>query len=122
MYISKEDDYDVVSAFVLGCDAGNDWGLLIGFREWLILQLDGCNNLGWVALVLEVAFPGEGQSSAKLEQPCCHHHAIETLFDLLAEFFEVRNKRDGLREIFEKYEVWLQQQSWSKKSQNVDEE
>lgn len=115
MYFQKE-DYDVVSAFVLGCDAGNDWGLLAGFREWLILRLDGGNNLVWPALVLEIAFPGEGRSSAKLELPCGHHHAVETLFDLLAEFLEVRNKRDGLREIFEKYEVWVQQQSWFDKS------
>jgi hypothetical protein len=117
-----EESYDVAAAFVLGCDAGNDWGLLIGFREWLILRLDGFNNLAWSGLVLEIAFPGESSSSPRLKQPCGHHHAIETLFDLLAAFLAERNKRDGLREIFEKYEAWLQQQSWSNKSSLFDKE
>lgn len=47
--------YSQAVAFVLGCDAGNDWSLLLGFREWLATRL-GCEaNLAWPALVMMAA-------------------------------------------------------------------
>jgi hypothetical protein len=45
------------TVFVRGCEAGNDWQLLAGFRESLIARLAAGNNLGWEGLVLHLAFP-----------------------------------------------------------------
>ncbi len=43
--------YDTAVAFVDGYDAATQRGLLVGFREWLIVKLDGGSNLVWSALV-----------------------------------------------------------------------
>lgn len=111
MYI--QESYGEASAFVYGCDAGNDFGLLLGFREWLIVRLDGYNNLAWHALVLLVAFPGENVLEedivASKERT---RKAIDALCDLLIEFLQMRETRDGVHKIFEQYSEWLHKQPW----------
>jgi hypothetical protein len=105
--------YGEASAFVYGCDAGNHYGLLHGFHEWLIVRLNGYNNLSWHALVLHVAFPNETvQAEDILGSKEKTRHAINTLFDLLTEFLHERDSPDGLMKIFERYFAWLRKQSW----------
>lgn len=106
MYLSKG-NFDEAAAFVLGCDAGNDFCLLHGFREWLILRVSWGNNLHWAPLVLRAAFPGVDQLEAQLDlSEDNRKHAVRTLFDLVIEFLEVRSSHDGLKAIFEAHTAW----------------
>ena len=108
MHVGSE-DYDFAVAFFLGVDFGNSFGVLPGFREWLIMRLEYGENLTWRALVLECAFP-DGYRR-RLDTADQNRQAFDTLFALLEEFFAV--KRDtGLRGIYVKYQRWLEQQSW----------
>ena len=100
--------YDETSAFVHGCDAGNDYCLLDGFREWLVVKLGGYNEFAWSALILYIAFPGHpNPQEACRESPENNRVAIDKLFDLLDEFFEVKGPRhEGLVTIFLQYREW----------------
>lgn len=89
--------FDSVANFVVGCDTANDGRLLRGFREWLQLRGARGSNLDWTGLVLNVAFP---DSESPLDNDAAQRHAIDTLFDLLAEFDEVVSQRDGLLSIY----------------------
>lgn len=111
MYLEEESYYEA-AAFLYGCDAGNECGLLQGFREWLIVRLDGPNNLAWSGLVLHSAFPDERDRAALPGSREHNQKAIHTLFDLAIEFLGERNKPDGLRLIFERYSDWLRRQPW----------
>ncbi len=107
----QEQTYAVVAAFVLGYDMAHEGGVLAGFREWLAVRLGAGPHLTWTALVLHAAFPGEANPhDAVLASPAAQRHAIDLLFQLIAEFDEVRIKRDGLREVFVSYDRWLKQQ------------
>jgi hypothetical protein len=44
MYFQQE-TYAVVAAFVSGYDAAYEYGMLEGFREWLVLRLSMGSNL-----------------------------------------------------------------------------
>jgi hypothetical protein len=112
MYIVEE-TYEEAAAFVLGCDAGNEFGLLAGFRQWLIVRLNYGNNLAWIGLVLCIAFPNgpvhwKGTTAPRAENKI----AVDTLFDLLIEFLRERDQHDGLTKIYERYFAWLHRQSW----------
>ena len=99
MYV-LDDTYESAAAFVLGYDAACEWGVLMGFREWLVLRIGSGNNLTWPALVLDIAFPEAEDPQKCLGEPAAERHAIETLFDLIAEFDKVRAQHDGLKKIF----------------------
>lgn len=104
MYFSQE-TYAVVAAFVFGYDAACEGGLLAGFREWLVVRLRTGSNLHWTALVLHAAFPDAASpQEAASAGSAAERHAIDTLFDLLAEFDAVRANKDGLKDVFVAYE------------------
>jgi hypothetical protein len=106
MYFQQE-TYAVVAAFLLGYDSACEGGLLAGFREWLVVRLGTGSNLAWSALVLHAAFPNAPSPQQEvLNGPSTERRAIETLFDLLTEFEEVRSQPDGLRKIFGAFDVW----------------
>jgi hypothetical protein len=94
------DTYESVASFVLGYDAAHEGGTLMGFREWLVLRLDFGDNLGWPALVPHIAFPKAKDPWKRLGKPAAERHAIETMFDLIAEFDGVRSQHEGLKDIF----------------------
>jgi hypothetical protein len=114
MYL-QDPTYAAVSALILGYDLAKEGGVLCGFREWLITRLGAGNNLAWPVLVLHAAFP---DASDPLEivrsNPAMEKRAIDTLFELLAEFDLARSGPDGMRRIFLDYEAWLRRQSWYK--------
>jgi hypothetical protein len=95
--------YSSYCAFITGCDAGNSFCLLYGFREWLFLRLKKGANFSWQTLVVELALPG-----AQLESPSApldsdtNSIVVGALFDLLREFFRDRESR-GLVEIIGEY-------------------
>jgi len=108
MYLRPE-TYAVVAAFISGYDEACEGGTLCGFKEWLVLRLNSGSNLVWSALVLDVAFPDAASPEQALSSgPQAETYAIDTLFDLLSEFEEVRAKPDGLKKIFLAYEQWEQ--------------
>jgi len=94
---------DVITAFLRGYDAALYGGLLIGFREWLIVRSDGGNNLAWEALARDLL--GKNLLGDEMK-------AIEMLFGLLEEFTNARDMPDGLRRIYMNYERWLREQEW----------
>lgn len=96
------------SAFVLGVDAGSSGGMLAGFREWLIVRLNHGNNLVWTALVRHPA-PGGFVHPLTPEADAA---AVATLFQLLDEFLEVRERHGGPLKIYGAYQTWLNTQSW----------
>lgn len=106
MYFQQE-TYAVVAAFMLGYDVACEGGLLVGFREWLVVRLGTGSNLAWSALVLHAAFPqAQSPQQEVLSGPNAERRAIETFFDLLAEFERARSQPDGLKEIFIAFDSW----------------
>jgi hypothetical protein len=94
----QQETYAVVAAFVCGYDAAYEYGMREGFKEWLVLRLGMGSNLVWLALVLEAAFPNaRNPQDAVCASPDTERHAIEALFDPLAEFDNVRSQRNGLK-------------------------
>ena len=94
-------------AFLTGLDTGNAGQLLVGLREWLVVRVGTGNNLVWPALVKHAAFPGQHPFQGLDEQ-----HLVDTLFDLLDEFWEIRSRHDGTTRVFDEYLTWLKAQSW----------
>src|SRR5262245_323154 len=91
MYLPCWDTFPEVVGFVTGYDYACEGGTLCGFKQWLVLRLGFGSNLGWPALVLDAAFPDSKDSEAELSAGSrAQRHAIDTLFNLLAEFDEAR--------------------------------
>ncbi|HWY87735.1 MAG TPA: hypothetical protein VNX28_13470 [Gemmataceae bacterium] len=112
MYFPKV-EFDVVAAFITGFNLAGNGGLLLGFRQWLIVKLGYGNNLAWDALVLRLTFPEiESSSTQLLAQSENQKRAVESLFGLIETFLEERDATDGLRKIFLRYEGWLKRQDW----------
>ncbi|WP_106584052.1 hypothetical protein [Murinocardiopsis flavida] len=79
------------TVFVNGCDAGNDWGLLLGFNHWLALRLDCEASPAWPVLVLRSAFPDEQRPTLRAAlSPEQDTQASEEMFRLLGAFLEQR--------------------------------
>ena len=99
--------YGQAVAFITGCDAGNEWGLLAGFPQWLAMKAGQGANLGWPALVLRLAFPSTaGQLIGASLNPEDDSHAVATLFALLDEFLEVREGAHGVISVLTPYFEW----------------
>jgi hypothetical protein len=102
-----EGSYGQAVAFVTGCDAGNAWGLLAGFPEWLAMTAGGGRNLVWSALVLDIAFPApESVTPADPLDRQRNDHAVETLFRLLDGFLAVRQGSRGTATVIARYLDW----------------
>jgi hypothetical protein len=103
-----DNTYPSVTAFILGCDAGSSWGMLTGFKEWLVVRLGKGHDLAWPILVRHLTITGwihplTPQSDAE---------AVTTLFQLLAEFMDQREQPNGLAKIFKDHQTWLNTQAW----------
>jgi len=107
MYL-RSVEFDVAVAFVEGFDAATNHGLLVGFREWLVLRLNGGDNLSWSELLLMID-PSErlGTPSAATGEA-----RVAFLFATLEEFVAERERRGGIRSIFVRYDDWLRAQEW----------
>lgn len=102
--LGLDGSYVAASAFIAGCDAGNAWRLLDGFKEWLASELGEGRNLTWQALVLRHSLVGgSDQGLSRLSQGEADVVAVETLFRLLEEFWTARDA-SGLGWIFARYE------------------
>lgn len=100
--LGLDGSFMAAAAFVCGCDAGNSFRLLDGFREWLASKIGDGANLSWQSLVLRCAFPSDRFSAGVPRDEDEEAIATETLFELIEEFFEIR-QNDGLMNIFIEY-------------------
>lgn len=109
MYLADA-SYNSIAACIQGYDLATAGVFLDGFREWLIPQLDGGNNLIWPVLVMRLAIPGSNVTEKW--SPDHDQRAVDTLFDKLSSFLAAREQPHGKREIMNTYNRWLQSQSW----------
>jgi hypothetical protein len=91
-------------AFLQGADAGNDWQLFTGFREFLAVRAGIGTNLTWPGLIVRLAFPGASSPMLDLlADPEQERVAVEMLFSCLDEFLERRARAGEIERIFEEY-------------------
>jgi hypothetical protein len=90
--------------FLHGVDAGNDWQLFVGFREFLVIRAGFGTNLTWPGLILRLSFPDVTSGLLDvLNDPEQERIAVDMLFGCLDEFLERRVKYDETARIFEEY-------------------
>jgi hypothetical protein len=105
-------EFDVAAAFLQGFDLANSGGVLVGFREWLVVKLGYGSNLIWSALALQLLFPESESPRQSLVDSGDQKRAVELLFGIVEEFWQERESLNGLRRIYLKYQTWLQRQEW----------
>ncbi|MFF5056545.1 hypothetical protein ACFY1S_25515 [Micromonospora sp. NPDC000663] len=98
-------DFASVVAFVEGCNQANARTLLIGFQPWLVTRAGCLNNHVWWSIVAHLTEP-VGLTNVRDTDPDLDARTVETLFDLLDEFLELRDEDDGLNRIFAAHEQW----------------
>jgi hypothetical protein len=99
--------YGQFCAYVEGLNAGNDGGLLTGFREWLVTRLGDGDNLTWRALVIHLARPDGPAAGREAVESADHDPAVVAkLFELLGEFFTLRTRPADLVRIYDEYSTW----------------
>ena len=108
MYVSPANGTTAV-AFVDGYNAAVGGGLLVGFREWLVIRLGWGGNLHWGELVGELMKDEDKQDRASDEDEVV---SLNFVLDTLDQFLRERAEAQGLRRIFLEYEAWLQRQDW----------
>jgi hypothetical protein len=104
MYLSPP-SLGSVCAFLEGYDTGLKGAPLIGFREWMVVKLNGWNNVGWPGLAQRLISGEQGISrseDAKL---------LLALGKLLKQYLDYR-RTHGLTVVFTDYAEWLKQQEW----------
>lgn len=98
--------YRELAAYVDGCDAGTSQLLLEGFHEWLQLRLGQYSPFRWSGIVLQMAVPGWDPQGPRQLPRAQEAAALDQAFDLLDEFLQVREQRDGLKRIFRDFARW----------------
>lgn len=107
MYLRRV-QFDAAIAFVQGFDAATNGGLLVGFKEWLVLRTKDGHNLSWPELVSMLDKPARvGTPSEAAEEA-----RVTFLFSTLNEFVAERERPAGIRSIFVRYDEWLRAQNW----------
>jgi hypothetical protein len=99
--------FDAVCAMLQGYDLALWKAPLLGLRDWLVVRVDGWNNLNWSGLALRCLI---GKAAAS-EAPSSGAELLEPLGQLLVEFLEYR-RANGLTMIFADYAEWLTRQDW----------
>jgi hypothetical protein len=99
-----DDGFVSHTVFVTGLDAGAGWGLLEGFREFLLVKIDQESSLWWPVLVVWLVEPvGHKQVDYRKLDAEADAAATAKLYELLDEFLVVRQGRGGLAQIFGDY-------------------
>jgi hypothetical protein len=100
--------------FVMGLDAGTGWGLLEGFREFLLVKIDDESSLAWPGLVLWLVEPvGHKEVNPRELAAEVDRAATARMYQLLDEFLAIRHDRDGLAQIFGEYLAMLQRHGFT---------
>lgn len=108
--------YRLFTTYIAGFHAGSGHTFLDGFREWLVVRVDGGDNLVWEALVFMLALPGESLRFCRDRMDDERNTVVvRTLFDTLEGFLDDRDGRPAGRDMIRAdYEQWLSRQSWSR--------
>lgn len=99
---------ETVCAFLDGYNRAGAGGLLTGFREWLVVRVDGWNNLTWPGLVKRLLGVVDGGDNHDRDW---HHEQIRGLGSLFEEFFTYR-RSVGVTKLYHDYGEWLLRQEW----------
>jgi len=99
-------DYDSVVAFLIGYDAALSNCHLLGFHEWLVLEVSYGSNLSWSEVVLKIAFPESDIPRQQLCDSRTHQHAIKSLSECLGRFYEAKIRFRGIQKIIIEYREW----------------
>jgi hypothetical protein len=112
MYLQGGDRYDVVTAFILGCDMGNSGGLLRGFEEWLLQRRGGPRNVHWSGLVVSIAFSEDDKEPPLIQNFDAdqHRRAVATLWELGDQFLRESGTLLQTREIYAGFERWSERE------------
>ncbi|MGH3742093.1 MAG: hypothetical protein ACRDT1_12260 [Micromonosporaceae bacterium] len=100
-----QSDFANVVSYVNGCDQANANALLTGFQPWLVTQAGCLDNHVWWSIVAHLTEP-TGPKNLRNLDPDVDARAVATLFDLLDEFLELRDKLDGMNRIYAAHEQW----------------
>jgi hypothetical protein len=104
-------NYDTICSFLDGYDMATKGGLLAGFHEWLVTKVGYGNNLAWPFLAEHILFP-------EAEDPHAERRAgepkvmVDSLIEILREFFAEQDSHRGLHGIYLRYDRWLRAQDW----------
>ena len=104
--------FDAAASLLYGFDMASHGGLLTGFKEWLVVRADHGDNFTWSALAQRLILAASTTSCADLHHQDNQQFAVDSLFNLLSEFWDERHAKMGLRKSFRSYEVWLERQDW----------
>ncbi len=115
MYITGE-RCTSLAAYIQGMDTAMNGGLLIGFREWLIVRINGGNNLHWLHLIIYHVFPKLSVDDV-IENDEYNLIINNTLIDMLLAYFIYKNEV-GLMVVYLNYQKWLEKQSWYQSKEN----
>lgn len=114
MFLSS-DRYEAVASFMTGYDTAVGGAALRGFREYLLCQGAGWNNLPWWLLIRVVAEPAVDLSKEVAEGE--QEASIQTLIEQLSRFAE-RLAHGGLAQVYWDYVQWLSTQT-DRESQRI---
>ncbi len=108
----RRTDFEGASAFIDGLDTACNGGVLVGFREWLIVRLGDGNNLAWPELFLRFGFPDSVEARGRGLPAADPDRLVNRLFEVFREFFEERDVVVGLPKIDRRHDAWLHTQPW----------
>ena len=111
MYL-RHATFNELTAYLLGYNCVCQGGFLIGFREWLVVQLDGCDSQAWTELVPKLAFQRGILRRSSDGDADWEASAIEAVLVILEEFLFGQKAHNGPRRIFVEYDQWLRRQDW----------
>ena len=109
-------EFDVLAAFIQGFDTACNGGVLLGFREWMLMKLDSGNNLSWFALAKLLEATRRHLDEIQVAD---ERSSVEFLIALLSEFSAERDGPNGLRGIYVRYQAWIQNQPHFVKSSDT---
>jgi hypothetical protein len=94
----------------MGCDAATDFALLRGFREWLVVTIDGPNNFHWMGLFPIAHLPEERRSGPFTKEE--DRVLVDALFDAVIRYLDESYQVGGDARIFERYIQWRDSKPW----------
>jgi hypothetical protein len=106
MYVAPASVGGVV-AYIDGFNAARGGGPLAGFREWLVVRVNGGNNLHWARLVSLLTSPHTVQDAAAKQEVLW----IQALGNVLAEYLRYRHD-NGITKVYYDYGRWLLRHRW----------
>lgn len=97
---------EAVCSYLVGYDEALLNAPLLGFHQWLVVQLRTGNNVAWPGLIRHFIPPKSDTDDDAVEKA-----RIEAACNLIVQFLRFR-RQYGLTKIFYEYGKWLLRQKW----------